>query len=161
MSLNWDDKALMRKFDALETKVARAAIRKGVRAGRKTTLAVAKTNAAGLRKSGTGMSEKIRSALKLRVTPKSTLHRKDSYAMEVLIDPKITPEFLHVTKEGKKYYIPYAIEYGHAAPGDGGSKDKFVLPKPFMIPAHEMTRNTSIYMASRVIADEIKKAWNR
>ena len=173
MGMQWDDKAILKKFATLEKKTAKVAVRKGVRAGRKDTLAAAKTNAGNLRNAGTGMSDRIKRALKLKVTPKRVLHAKDAYAIEINFkeDPKLT----HTAKDGNESYIPFAIEYGHVGPGEGAARKanrksdivknyknrRVAMPKPFMIPAHESTIGKSFSSAKRVIMAEISKVWRK
>ncbi len=156
MAVQFEDKKVLAKMKRMETTVVQKAVRKGVRAGRKDTLAKARDNAARLEGEGTGMAEKIASSLKLMVTGKRKLHASDAYAIEVGFDTKKVPELID-----KKNFIPFAIEYGHAGPGQGGTKTKVAAPKPFMRPAHEATKAKSIDVAKRVIARELKKEWNK
>lgn len=77
------------------------------------------------------------------------------------IPAKYNDQFVHITKDGKRYYIPTAVEYGHKLPGGGGSVfqiayykkgkkagqmkpvkyakeiSKAVKPYPFMRPAYK------------------------
>jgi hypothetical protein len=58
---------------------------------------------------------------------------------------------------GKRYYIPYAIEYGHAFPYKGGSGNKDVKPIPFMRTAFESSKGGIIGGFKKRIVDEIEK----
>lgn len=42
------------------------------------------------------------------------------------MDPGVS-EFVHVTKDGKRYYIPAAVEYGHRPPGGDKTISKMYL----------------------------------
>lgn len=174
MDMQWDDKLVMQKLLKMETVTAKKAVRKGVRAGRKDTLAMARYKAANLENAGTGMAELISESLYLRVTPKSVLHAKDAYAMQ--IEFKTDGQFdrlIDISKEGVRNFIPHAIEYGHVGmyKGQARSKNRKSLvvsnvkktivaqPKPFMVPAHEETISRSFSSAKKVITSEIMKDW--
>ena len=176
MAMSWDDKAILAKLASLETKDARNAVRKGVRAGRKDTLAEVRANAKSLNSSsGRNMADKIKRSLKLRVTPKSKLHAKDAYAMEINFDTAKSPDLVYKTKEGVRYFIPFAIEYGHVGPGEGVArsknrkasvvrnfaKRKVAEPIPFMRRAHESTIGKSFSAAKNVIMNELLRAWRK
>jgi len=163
MSVQYDDRKVLAKLKHMEKKAAQKAIKKGVTAGRKKTLAVARHNAASLENVGTGMAEKIASSLVSRVTPKKTLKAKDAWAKEITFNPKKVEAngLIYISKEGVRSFIPFAIEYGHAAPYQGGSKNKVASPKPFMRVAHEQTKGESMRIAKKVITQEIRKAWNK
>jgi len=145
--------AVQNALDAFEKKISRKIVRQGVRAAWKPLLDKAKTNA----KSNVGGSEggKIAKALKLRAFKKQ---KKGNYGMHVSIDyyegdvyyitgarSLINPATGKRGAERGRYYIPVAIEYGHAFPGrgreSGGGKHppKDVAAKPFMRPALDTT----------------------
>ena len=157
----------------IEKKVAAKAIRKGVRAGRKGTFAEAKRNAGNLKGAGTGMSGKIKKSLVLRAMTKKQLHLKNAFGMEIRFKDSEDRGLVHISKEGVRSFIPHAIEYGHVGPymseksqkkrtgGDYTKQEKVAAPKPFMIPAHESTRSHSMYIAKKVITQEITKEWNK
>ena len=163
MSVQYDDRAVLTKLRYMESKAAAKAVKKGVTAGRKKTLAVARHNAAGLETGGSGMSERIAASIVSRVTPRRILKAKDAWAKEITFDPKKVEAngLVAISKAGVRSFIPFAIEYGHAAPGQGGSKAKVAAPKPFMRTAHEATKNESMRIAKKVIAQEIHREWNR
>jgi hypothetical protein len=154
-------KAVIRKMSKFEANTVKKTVRKGVRLGRKKTLAVAKDNAARLERTGTGMAENIADSLKLMVTPRRQLRAKDAYAIEVGFDTKKHPELIAVSPGGTRNFIPHAIEYGHAGPGQGGSKSKVAKPKPFMRKAHEATKDESLRVAKQYIAQDIRRQWSR
>lgn len=76
------------------------------------------------------MGKTIANSLELK--PFKKQHR-GSYGMHVALKPDVE-EFVHITKDGKRYYIPSAIEYGHAFPYRGGKRNspKDVPAFPFM-----------------------------
>lgn len=80
----------------------------------------------------------------------ATKLKKGSYGSDVVI--KENPAFRHGAS-----YIPAAIEYGHAAPGDAGGV-KVAAPVPFMRKAFEESSQRAMYMAGLKIVEEIEKA---
>ena len=154
-----------KKIDAalsnLEKKVAKTAVRRGVRAGRKPTLAAARSNAKNM--VGGQMGQKLSKNIVLRTTKRSALRVRDGYAMEVRLKSSgegAPAEFVHVSAAGTRTYVPHAIEYGHVAHGQSGSGAKVAAPVPFLRNAHEQTEKQSLEIAEREIVNEIQKAWS-
>jgi len=142
-------------LNAFEKKVSQKVVRQGVRAAWTPLLKKAKENA----KANVGGKEggNISKAIKLRTFKKQ---KKGNYGMHVSIGPyggdvyyiKGAHSKINVLTgarikggESGRYYIPVAIEYGHAFPGrgreSGGGKHppKDVAAKPFMRPALDVT----------------------
>jgi hypothetical protein len=84
--------------------------------------------------------------------------RRGSYAMTVRTKsgPK---EFVHITKDGRRYFVPAAIEYGHARAGRGGKKNapKDVAAIPFMRTASDM----NLKKGEKIFAREAKRGIER
>lgn len=175
---------ILKKMANMERKESQKAIRKGVHAGRKQTLREAKSRASSLERVGTGMAEAIADALVIRVVKQKTLKRlgyKSAYAKEVTFNTSKYPQLIHYPKGsyserwagrdrrgrlaikrktfGKRSFIPYAIEYGHAGPGNHGG-GRVAAPKPFIRPAHEATKKQSIRDAKATIIKHISGYWN-
>ena len=129
-------KGLERKLNSLDRKVSRKVVRAAVRDAQKITLKAAKENAAGM--VGGEMGAKLKKALNIRAFKK---RKKGSYGMKIGL--KLNDAFIHhsIGKQagGNRYFIPFAIEYGHAAPGAGGSGAKDVPAIPFMRNAADRT----------------------
>jgi len=144
-------KELERKLKALERKTAKKVVRKAVRKSLAPVLKAGKANAKTM--IGGEMGPLIARHLALRAFKKQ---RRGSYAMTCRIKTgkEGTPaEFVHITKEGKRYFIPAAIEYGHALPGRGGAKHKDVAAIPFMRTASD----AELPKAKNLMKVELKK----
>ena len=102
------------------------------------------------------MGRFIGSHLKVNANRKNRL---GNYSIEVLVNPnvsqaktktlksgktKTTPGMQYVNKAGEATYIPFAIEFGHAAPYQSGSGNKVAKEIPFMRNATEASRNEVI-----------------
>jgi len=141
---------LQRQLDKLEKKVAKKIIRKAVRAGQKPVLAKAKENAWNM--VGGMMGRLIAKNTAIRIPKKK---RRGGYTLSVRQKPGI-PEFIHNTKNGVRYYIPAAIEFGHAAPGDKGGA-KHVAAVPFMRDAAKLQKSQSEIIVKREILQGIRR----
>lgn len=147
-----------RKLKALERKVAKKIVRKGVREGLKPTHKAAKSNAKSM--VGGEMGALLKKNIILRRFKKQ---RRGSYAMAVRIKSEsegAPQEFVHKTKDGERYYIPAAIEFGHAAPGRGGGKNppKDMPAIPFMRNASDANLKKGVGIFSQVVGKEIEAA---
>lgn len=161
MEAELNAKAVLLGLKRLEGTVGKKIVRKGVRAGRKGTLAKARDNASRLEGEGAGMAEYIAASLKLTVTDKRKLHARDAYAMEIGFDTQNFPDLIE-NNRGRRNFIPHAIEYGHVGPGQGGGTGpKVAAPKPFMRRAHNATIAQSLNVAKRIIARELSREWNK
>ena len=142
------DKLLAKMSDG---NAAKNIMRMSLRAGSKLIEDATKSNANGM--VGGNMGNRIASKITTRARKKQ---RRGEYQLNTLIkgDRK---EFVHTTKQGKEYYIPAAIEYGHTS--RGGKKQ--VAPIPFMRKAFDekskQAAKVIIDTAWALIADESGK----
>ena len=137
---------LRKKLLNLDRKVAKKIVKKAVRDAQKITLKVAKENAEII--VGGEMGSKISKALKILSKTK-----KGSYSSKVMIDPKKAEEFVYITKDGTRYYIPTAIESGHKKVGGGT-----VQAIPFMRKAADLTEKEKKEKLEKDLKDGIEKA---
>lgn len=112
-------KELERKFKELDAKVAKKIVRKSVRAGAKVAQRKAKENARTM--VGGNMGRLIAKYLKLLVWRRQ---RPGAYGMGLTISEKGNDVFVVTSKDGRRNYIPHAIEFGHALPGGGRARAK-------------------------------------
>jgi len=131
------DQQLERKLLSLERKVAKKVVRKAGRKALRPILSSAKQNAKTM--VGGEMGTLLAAALILRAFRKQ---RKSSYGLNVRLKAAIQ-EFIHIAKDGTRYYIPAAIEYGHDS----------AAAIPFMRAAFEANRGKTIV----IMKDEIWK----
>lgn len=101
------DKELERTLLSLERKVAKKVIRKAGRKAMKPILGSAKQNARTM--VGGTMGTLLATGLILRAFRRQ---RRSSYGLNIRLKAAIK-EFIHIAKDGTRYYIPAAIEYGH------------------------------------------------
>ena len=112
------------------------------------------------------------------ITADITWDKNKSKAFAAVYIPKsYNDKFVVTTKDGKRYYIPTAVEYGHAGPGGGGftalaidkdgnykvykkgrkkgqikkasAKTKTVKPHPFMRPAMKAKKGAVVSIVER------------
>ena len=143
-------KEIAKMFEQLEKKKAATVARQSTRqANKDITLPQLQSSASQV--VGGEIGADISNSFKIKAMTKL---RKGSYGTKVLINED--DKFVYFTKgsssdldrkkfnkdSGKRYFIPTAIEYGHAYPGRGGKKKapKDVQPKPFMRPVYEKHR---------------------
>ena len=83
-----------------------------------------------------------------------TKMRRGNYGSKVIL--KDTDALVYHTKDGHRFYIPSAIEYGHAFPGRGRGKNppKDVAANPFARTVYEAN-------AMRTIHTTTKKMWKK
>lgn len=144
-------KELERKLLALEKKVTKKIVRKAVRAGLKPTHKAAKSNAKSI--VGRNMGRLIFKNLVLRAFKKQ---KRGSYGVTVRIKTEsegAPKEFISETKDGKRYFVPAAIEYGHGLPGEGGKGLKTVPEISFMRKAADQ----KLGKGEKIFAEETKK----
>jgi len=123
-------------LDQLEKKETGKICRKGTRDVQKSAI-LPDTKANALSVVGGDMGTKIAKYLGVRAMTKL---KRGHYGAKTIIKPY--DEFIHVTKEGKRYYIPFAIEYGHGFHGRSGNKD--VRPMPYMRKAYEENKQKAV-----------------
>ena len=165
-------RAVQDALNAFEKKISKKIVRQGVRAAWKPLLDRAKANA----RANVGGSEggKIAKALKLRAFKKQ---KPGQYGMHVSMsfyggdvyyitgahsqlkwssDIETKKTSYKPGREVGRYYIPSAIEYGHAFPGRGGGKSapKDVAAMPFLRPAAD----AAVPNAPTIFAGHLDKA---
>lgn len=123
--------ALDRKLRDLPLKVAKKVVRSAVRRAQKITLAAIKASTLRLPISKRWLGLRaalIAGAWELRAPRRQ---RSGGYALHVQLLP--SPALVHESKDGRRSYIPAAIEFGH-----GATKDK--AARPYARPAAEKAR---------------------
>ena len=144
-------KEVQRMLDKLERKESAKIARKQTRESQKTVmLPEVKSNATGM--VGGAMGAMIAKNLAVRAMKKM---KRGSYGAKVVIKPH--DAFVHVTETGDRHYIPNAIEYGHAAPGDAGGV-KITKPLPFKRTAYEVKRAPLAAHLAKHLVQEIERA---
>jgi len=162
-----------REFNAmlsrLERKVTNKIAKDICKKAMQPMLATAQANAAAL---GSGrMSQLLSKKLKIYLIKKRNL-RRGHFGAKISFQPKVA-EFMGFssgarsslkTKKttGKRYYIPHAIEYGHAYPGRGGGKGspKDVAARPFIRPAFDRKKDAVASYAELLVRDFIDSQEN-
>ena len=149
-------------------KTGKKVVRKAVRAGAKPISKQAKMNAKSL--IGGTMGGKIARAMTIRAQRKQ---RPGAFAVNVLINPKKADQFVSYTagsqssiatgkfikSSGKRYFIPAAIEYGHVAPGKGGTgAPKVVGPVAYTRKAFDSRKQESIRTTMKTLWQGIEQA---
>ncbi len=136
--------ALVKTLKNLEPKLGKKVLRKALRAGAKVMQKRAVGNAARMVGGETGgdIAESI--------VVKAMKRMRHRYGVMAMIDPKASPMFA-----AGKYYIPAAIEYGHAHPGRGGGKKppKDVPAIPFFRSAFDSEKGR----AGQAVKNELRK----
>lgn len=177
------DDRVLKKMLALEKRELNKGARKAVRAGRKPMLGEVRTRAARLERVGTGMGEAISAAAKVRMLKARTLRSigvKSGAGAYIYFDTNRFPQLIHYPRgsysytakrktrrgtrivrktHGKRSFIPHAIEFGHAGPGNHGGA-KVAAPKPFIRPAHAATRSKSIAAGRKVFLKHVVGYWD-
>ncbi len=124
----------------LEKTTGRKIVRGALRKGSKVIQTAAKENARTM--VGGEMGALIAKNIVVRALKKC---RRGSFVINVQI--RAVDEFMHVTRTGKRYFIPAAIEAGHDN----------VAPVPFMRNAHAVHEHS----ARQVVVSEINKGIER
>lgn len=134
-------------LDRLEKKTITKIAKSICKQSMKPMLAAAKSNALALR--GGEISTLLSKKLKIYIIKKRNL-RTGHFGSKITFQPKVA-EFVSVSKSGRLNYIPHAIEYGHAAPGAGGSGSKDVAAKPFIRPAFDSKKGAVEQLANKLV----------
>ena len=155
------DKEIMRKLEALTGTQAKAVLRKGLREGAKVFLQQIRSNVVsmfsgakiskrtGKHNTRIGMFRKImRKALTVRAGKK---RRRGFISFRVIFNTDKYPELFDDTSEGKRYFIPTLLEYGH-----GGAK-----PIPFMRSAFDAKKNQALRVTMTKMRDEMENLAKR
>lgn len=130
-------KELDAKLLKIERKTAKKIVKTAVRASTKPPLQAVRGNARGM--IGGTIGSLIAKNTKALVFK---FQRRGSWGMQVGIKPDV-PEFVETSAEGRKNYIPAAIEYGHDE----------AAAIPFIRNAWDATREK----ARKIIGVELKK----
>lgn len=134
------EKTLLR----LERNVGKKIVRKAVRAGAKPVLAAIKSAANSM--VGGTMGRLISKNLQTRGFKKQ---KRGQFGVGTRLKADI-PEFVDVSADGSRQYIPAAIEFGHVDRGGGQ-----VPAIPFMRTSFDMTKHKSERIVSITLAREI------
>lgn len=136
---------LERKLVSLERKVGKKIVRSAARKAQKPALDQGKQNSLSMvgGKMGTLISKKLH----VRGFRKQ---KKGQFGLSMKIKPGV-PEFVHVGKDGTRFYIPAAIEYGHDN----------AMAIPFMRQASDMTKNKRVKILGRELAAGIRAVAKR
>ena len=137
----------------LPKKLEKKIIRTSVRDSQKIGLAATKQNASSM--VGGEMGAAISKDAQLKAFKKQ---KRGSYGMSIRLRPD--DEMIYYTEGldggvGKRYYIPFAIEYGHAFPGRGGGKSP-----PKDVPAIPFMRKAGIDTAPKRLQHFTDKTWD-
>ena len=136
---------------ALEKKESVKAVNAGLRAGGKIFQNAVKASARS--KVGGELGKDIARAIIVRAKKKK---RKGEKAIGVQISSKFNDKFVEISKGGNRNYTPNAVEFGHAAPGKGGSGAKVVPPNPFMRPAVANSKTAAVAVILRTMWNKIR-----
>ncbi len=142
---------LEKKLATLEPKIGKKVMRQALRKGAKVIQQAQKAAAAS--NVGGEMGQLIAKNIIVRALKKK---RKNQYGALSLIRPGVE-ELIHTSADGTRYFIPAAIEFGHAAPGAGGSGAKDVPAVPFARPGFDATKK----QAATTTISEIRKGIER
>ena len=140
------------KLRALPIKVAKKTVRQAVRAGANVILPKVKDNARTL--VGGSMGSVMVKNLLVRAFKKQ---RRGSYGLSVRYKSGIE-ELIHITADGVRYYVPAALEFGHARPGAGGSRVKDVPARPVIRNAFETTKEKAVKVVETGLARGVERA---
>lgn len=143
-----------RKLRELAPNVRKKVVRQAVRAGGNIILPKAKENARGMPDwAGGSLGSAMASALAVRAVKRQ---RSGSYAMTVGYRPNVG-EFIYMTADGVRYYVPAAVEFGHAKPGSGGTQRKDVPPRPIIRNAFDARKERAVKEIERRLARGIEQ----
>ena len=153
------DKELQRKLLQLSSKFGPKIVRKGLRAGAKIILARQKAMApigkmqnrtrvkgTGARAVSHGSKQRgyMKRALVVRAGKKN---RKGTFAVRTGFDTQRFPDLISKGKDGRKYFYPAAVEYGH----------KNAQAHPFLRPAFDATKSHATRRILRLMARGIER----
>ena len=139
---------LNKKLDNLEKKTAKKVIKTALRKGSKVIRDEAKKNAVSM------VGGQMGNMLKKNIITRAFKRPKRGFYGLFTGMRADVPEFAEVSKDGRRNYIPAAIEYGHAAPGAGGKKSIKTVPA---IPFMRKAADTKGGQAKQVAVNEIRK----
>lgn len=144
---------LQARLDAMVTRVARGTVRKAVRAAQQLVMEACKTSANAI---GGAMGPLMASLFTIK-TPKRR-QEKGSYSLHVLFRKGTAKRagyeekgLVYEAKDGKRTFIPAAIEYGH-----GRNKEQAAMP--FMRTAAESSRQKAFARFADVLRQGLEAA---
>jgi hypothetical protein len=149
----------------LERKVAKKIVRQAVRAGAKPIHTAAKANAANM--VGGDMGKRIAKAMAIRAWKRQ---KRGQYGVGVQL--KEDEAFVGYSMgsassmksrkliQGGRYYVPSAIEYGHAFPGRGGRRGapKDVPAIPYFRSAMDSQKGAAERKVRQILLEGIESA---
>ena len=155
-------KEIEAKLLSLERKFARTIVKDALREGANHLMKAMKGRARTIGKGQTGMGKRIANALAVRVWRRQY---RGVYGLGIRL--KRDPAFVGYAQgsasslkskklvQGRRYFIPTAIEYGHAFPGRGGRKGapKDVPARPFARPAIDAEKGPVERIINRRLLD--------
>jgi len=153
----------------LEKKVINKVAKDIAKDSLKPMLAEARSNALSL---GSGrVTSLLSSKLKIYLIKRRNL-RRGHYGAQIRYQDNVSGLISYqmgsfsslATKKtyGKRYFIPNAIEYGHAFPGRGGSKNspKDVPARPYIRPAFDRDKEKCAKLADKLVREFIDSVEN-
>lgn len=149
------NKELEKKLLELDSKVAKKIVRQAVRDSAQIMQKEIQANARSF--VGGKMGNLLARHTIVRAFKKQ---RKGAYGVTTKFAGDV-PEFVATTSEGKRYFIPIAIEYGHAAPGLGGSGDKTVPAIPVVRTAFDTKQDECLRTIEDEVEQGIKSVWGK
>ena len=133
------DKEIMRKLATLPIKIQRKAVPQSLTQAARPVLNTAKSNAIGI------VGGRFGSLLRKNIVSRVPKRKQQNIAKRVVRIKSMREgaprEFWHTTKDGKEYYVPAAVEYGHTIPAG----TRRVAAMPFMRSAW-LTQRHKAYM---------------
>ena len=113
-------------------KLGKKALKQATRKTQNIALQKARSNAASMVGGELGRNLKKDIKVKRKTYKSGSIVREEIYI-------KDNSEYIGISDSGNRSYIPWAVEYGHAAPNDPKGH-KVAKPIPFIRNAHETTR---------------------
>ena len=135
-------KAFERALARIEKNVSKKIVRKAVRAAQAPVLKLAKANAGSI--VGGQMGQTLAANLVLRAPRKQ---RRGGYTLMIRLKSEsegLDPSLIHTSKDGKRTFVPAAIEFGHGT-------NKQQAARPFLRPAADVKRKQTIAIVTKEI----------
>lgn len=111
-------KELEENLGLIEKKLADKIVRKSLRVGAKIIQKEMKQQA--LNRVGGFMGAAMWKAIKIRAIKRK--RRRKGLGVMVIFSGKVNDIFIHITKAGKRHFIPAALEYGHGRNKESNAK---------------------------------------
>ena len=177
----YGEETLMQALQEIKTKVATRAVRKGTRAAAKIFKSEVQSNILSMLsghrhvafKSGKTKKGATKEAVKgrlmetmreaLRVAKPKSKQPKGTYMVKTEFHPSSNSDLVYHAKDrpgadGKRSYIPAAIEYGHDLVAWGHRTNKRVAPIPFYRKAFDTESVRAKDKAMQIMVTEIERA---